>query len=223
MSEDVSDCVRETRALLQQLTRGLRTVQDFERFESGHGASPADPARFARAAAEVKEDVRWQVALGRAERAARPQGVGKHVARARPRRAAGACSGLQRSQPAHHDRVADRDLLRQALGALATYLLRQPGTTELRVQVTAGRVGTSIELRSDGPALSEEEQRATVRAYARLSRRTALAQGIALAHARAIVELHGGTVRATTGADGAAAFLVELKSRDPSPNHHMGR
>jgi signal transduction histidine kinase len=221
MSEDVSDCVRETRSLLQQLTRGLRTVQDFERFESGRVRTRKAPLDLHELLVEVKEDVLWQVGMGLASESL--PAVDAH---------AGGGTGtppgpvmrvqVEQAVPAVTVMV-DRDLLRQALGALCAYLLRLPGATELRLQVRASALGVSIDLVSDGAALSDEDRERLFEPYARWSRRAALAQGIALAHARAILELHGGTVQATNGGGDRAAFVVELKSRDPSPNHQLGR
>ena len=198
-SEDVSDCVRETRNLLQQLGRGLRTVQDFERFESGLVRPRHAVVALDELLAEVKEDVNWQ--LG-------PEGQARlHVQRG----------------PESLTVLGDRDLLRQALSALATHLLRQPRTSELRAHLASGRAGPTIVLASDAPAFPESDGERMFEPYARVSRRTGLAQGIALAHARAVLELHGGSVRAEEGPSGGAAFSVQLKSRDPSPNLLLGR
>jgi signal transduction histidine kinase len=223
MSEDVSDCVRETRSLLQQVTRGLRTVQDFERFESGRVRPRKVALDLHELLTEVKEDVLWQVGTGAASAPLSHEGVsvGLGVGLGEPLAPAVRLQ-LDQSSPAVTV-LADRDLLRQALGALCAYLLRLPGATQLSLQVAVSDTGVSVDLVSDGPALSAEDQERLFEPYARWSRRTALAQGIALAHARAILELHGGTVRATNEGGDRAAFVVELKSRDPSPNHHMGR
>ena len=55
------DCQRETRSLLQQIVRGLRTVLDYERFEGGRIALHATALDLAELLHEVKEELDWQL------------------------------------------------------------------------------------------------------------------------------------------------------------------
>lgn len=196
-SEDVLDCQRETRHLLQQVSRGLRTVQDYERFESGRVALHATELDLAELLHEVKEELGWQM-----------------NGHSRPVQIDGAPAPI----------TGDRDLLRQALAIMAAYLLRQPRASVLKLQIQQHDVPPGklrLVLATDGEPIPEEEGQRVFEPYVRVPRRAALAYGVGLALARSIVDLHGGSVQALAGP--GAAFAVELKSRDPSPNNPLGQ
>lgn len=199
-SEDVLDCQRETRALLQQLARGLRTVQDYERFESGRVTLRTAALDLTELLAEVKEELGWQM-----------NGDGRPVQIEGPR-----------SAPL----VADRDLLRQALGMLGAYLLRQPRTTALTLRLQPPPATSAVlrlVLASNGEPIPAADRERVFEPYVRVPRRAALAYGLGLALARSIIDLHGGQVRVADPPGGGAAFEVELKSEGPSPNHPLGQ
>jgi signal transduction histidine kinase len=193
-SEDVRDCARETRQLFQQLARGLRTVGDYERFESGHVNLRLATLALEELLAEVKEDLRWQAsgARGRAVlEILSPEGSA-----ARPG------TSVQ----------GDRDLLRQAFSALAAYLIRQPRTNRLLLRTAASAGEVRVILACDGEPIPDEDRERIFEPYVRLGRRLPPVQGLGLALARAVVDLHGGTVSAETDEGGGAAFVVRLKS-----------
>jgi signal transduction histidine kinase len=195
-SDDVIDCQRETRTLLQQLTRGLRTVQDYERFQGGRVTLHSAPLDLGELLHEVKEELGWQL-----------------NGESRP---------IQIDVPPVQ-LVGDRDLMRQALATLAAYLLRQPRTSLLKLQVQQGEVSPGqlrLVLASDGEPIPEEDWTRVFEPYVRVPRRVALAYGVGLALARSIIDLHGGTVQVAPAP--GAAFVVELKSLDPSPNNPLG-
>ncbi len=106
-SDDLLDCQRETRSLLQQMARGLRTVQDYERFESGGVVLHATPLDLAELLHEVKEELVWQLS-----------------GETRPVQIEAGPAPLE----------GDRDLLRQALALMAAYLLRQPRASVLKLR-----------------------------------------------------------------------------------------
>ncbi len=193
-SEDVLDCARETRHLFQQLARGLRTVGDYERFESGHVSLKRIPIAVEELLAEVREDLRWQAS------GARGRAVLEILSTEGP-------PGLAGTQVS-----GDRDLLRQAFAALAAYLLRQPRTNRLLLRTAAEADGVQVILSCDGDPIPEEDRERIFEPYVRLGRRLPPVQGLGLALARAVVDLHGGTVAAATDDGGGAAFVVRLKS-----------
>jgi signal transduction histidine kinase len=195
-SDDLLDCQRETRSLLQQMARGLRTVQDYERFESGGVVLHATPLDLAELLHEVKEELVWQL-----------------NGETRPVQIEAGPAPLE----------GDRDLLRQALALMAAYLLRQPRASVLKLQiqpddVTPGQL--RLILASDGEPIPEEDWPRVFEPYARVPRRGGLAYGVGLALARSIIDLHGGRVRVVGGP--GPTFAVELKSQDSLPNSPLG-
>jgi signal transduction histidine kinase len=203
--DDARDCLRETRALLQQLTRGLRTVQDYERFESGRVVLRRGPLHLGEMLVEVKEELTFHL-----------NGAGRTV--------------VIEGEPALDTTASgvvpldgDRDQVRQALTALATYLARQPHTTEVRLRLQPEEAGARIEVASDGPPIPPDERARIFEPYVRVPRRATLAHGLGLALARAIIQLHDGTVRADEDSrSGGPIFVVQLKSRDLAPKQRSG-
>jgi signal transduction histidine kinase len=202
-TEDVIDCQRETRTLLQQLSRGLRTVQDYERFQSGRVVLRNGRVDVGDLLAETREEIAWQL------------------------------GGPSETRPIQIERgrdcviTGDRDLLRQALATLAAYLLRQPRTSTVSLRVHPGPPAGGTELRltvaSDGEPFVGDDRERVFEPYLRVPRRAPLAYGVGLALARSIIDLHGGRVRVGEAPGAGAAFEVELKSADPSPNHPLGQ
>jgi signal transduction histidine kinase len=115
--------------------------------------------------------------------------------------------------------TGDPDRLKQALVHLGGFLLRRPGNTRLSVRAEAGDDVARIVLAGNGEAVPAEESDRLFEPYVRVPRRGPLAQGLGLALARVVVELHGGAVRLDQPAEGGNAFVVTLKSAGPSPNH----
>jgi K+-sensing histidine kinase KdpD len=202
-SEDVLDCARETRHAFSQLTRGLRTVQDYERFESGRVSIKPVAFGIDELLTEVKEELRWLAGNGTRALPVLEVVSGK--------------GGLV---------VGDRELLRHAFSALATYLLRQPRTTRLLLRtseaVSEQQSVVRVNMASDGEVIPPEDRQRIFDPYARLTRRLPPLQGLGLALARVTVELHGGLLSAQVGDEGGPAFVVELKSGGAEPNLQLG-
>jgi signal transduction histidine kinase len=190
---DVEECVRDSRMVFNQVVRGFRTVLDFERFESGRTRLHSAPVAMARIARETKDELEWQESR-----------LGKPLAL---------------DVGAREIWVeGDADFLRQALMLLCGHLLRQPGNTRVTVAIDLAHSGMCrVLVAGDGPTIRPEEREWIFDPYARTPRRAPLGHGLGLALARMVIELHGGTVRVEDTAEGASAFVVELKSRDSSP------
>jgi K+-sensing histidine kinase KdpD len=192
---ETDDCVRDTRMVFAQVARGLRTVVDYERLESGRLRVREAALSLQRLAREAREELA----------ATREDGLRQAITVEAP-----AARDLWTS--------GDVDLLRRALVAFGECILRQRNNTRLVIRVSGEGALARIALGGDGERFPREERDRLFRAYARLPRRAPLGQGLSLALARAVVEVHGGRVRVEDDdAEGGAAFLVELKSREPSP------
>jgi signal transduction histidine kinase len=196
---DVHECTDETQALLRQVARGLRTVQDYERFESGRVSPKPESFPAVDLLHEVCAEVRAVLrvpAMGRLSLT-----VDEGGAAALP--------------PVS----ADRDLLRRALGSLVLVLQRQPGSTSVKLGAKPTSGGVAIELTSDGPAVPAAEQSLLFEPFATAPRRGPLAERFELALAKAIVEMSGGELTSHLGT-AAAGFIVELRSRNGWPKSH---
>ena len=71
--------------------------------------------------------------------------------------------------------------------------------------------GAELEVRDDGPGIPETEREAVFRRlYRSDASRSQRGLGLGLSMVKAIVEAHGGTVRATTAPEGGACLRVHL-------------
>jgi signal transduction histidine kinase len=191
---DVAECARETRLLFHQLARGFRTVQEFERFESGRVVLKSVSIGTNSLARDAKEE------------------LARHV------------SGLRK--PVLLDVsgeevfvTGDPEYLQLALAALAGYLVRSTRNTRVVLRTQREGEGCRIVIAGDGDPISASDQEAIFEPYSQPGRRTPLAQGLGLALARLIIEMHGGSVRVQNEPDAGAAFVIEL----PSPSRPPAR
>jgi signal transduction histidine kinase len=190
---DVAECARETRQVFHQLARGFRTVQEYERFDSGRVVLRSVSMGANALARDAKDDLAWQV------------------------------SGLRK--PVVLDVAGeevfitgDPEYLREALGALAGYLLRGSRNTRVVVRTQREGQGCRIVIAGDSEPIAPEDEDTIFDPYAQPARRAPLAQGLALALARLIVEMHGGTVRVQNEAETGAGFVIELPSTAVQPS-----
>ncbi len=108
----------------------------------------------------------------------------------------------------------DPDRLRQVLGNLLDNAARHapPGSVvDVGLHTEAGHAALSV--RDRGPGIPEEERERVFQRFYRLDRARSRAtggSGLGLAIVRTLVELHGGTVSATTHPDGGALLVVRL-------------
>jgi two-component system OmpR family sensor kinase len=104
----------------------------------------------------------------------------------------------------------DPDALGRALRILIDNAFRH-GSPPIRISVVKGEGRVQVEVRDAGPGLpSGSEERVFERFYQADRARSGEGTGLGLSIARAIVEAHGGTIRAVTAEGGGAAVTIEL-------------
>jgi signal transduction histidine kinase len=196
-STDLEECLRESRTLFQQVARGLRTVRDYERFESGQVVLRDAPVPLEALVREARDEAGWHL-----------EGARRAVE-------------LEVEAPAATV-SGDPDFLKGAVAALAVCLAKQPRNTRVTLRTTGEEGGTClVVVAGDGEPIAVEERGRLFEPYVRVLRRAAPGQGLSLALARSVIELHGGTIRVEAGPEGGTAFVVQLKSRDPFPKQQI--
>jgi K+-sensing histidine kinase KdpD len=199
-AQDLQECSSETHALLRQLAQGLRTMQEYERFESGRIGlketlfSPIELLQ--EVCAEVRIGSRWEGEVG-------DPGV-----------TVDAGPGDDQLEA-----TGDRDLLRRALGILISLLRRRPGATAVRVGASRSRDTIAFHLLSNGLAIPAAEEAQLFDPFAPAPKSGPIAERFELALARAIIDVHRGRLAGSEGRD-TAGFTVELRSRDSLPKSH---
>jgi signal transduction histidine kinase len=102
---------------------------------------------------------------------------------------------------------ADKDLLREAVANLVDNAVRaSPRGAEVKLRVTRGASGPSIDVIDSGPGIDKER---LPRLFDRFQRSDS-GSGLGLAIARRVVERHGGTIRVHTARGAGSTFTIEL-------------
>jgi two-component system, OmpR family, sensor kinase len=113
--------------------------------------------------------------------------------------------------------VGDADQLRQVLGnLLRNAFVHTPEGTPIDVTLSRGNGDVRLEVRDHGPGLPPGDPDALFERFWRTEggrERGRGGAGLGLAIVAAIVEAHGGRVRAENAAGGGASFVVTLPSR----------
>lgn len=184
---DLDECVTDTQTLFRQLVRGLRTVVDYDRFETGRVALKALPVLLSHVVHEVQAELQWQA-----------RATGKE---------------LEVFPPAHEQAViGDADHLKEAILSLVGFTLRQPGNRKAMVrQWSAGGI-TRISVRGDAERISTEDKEKIFEPYAQVSKQAPVGHGLGLALAKVVFELHEGSLTVEDVADGGTEFVAELRS-----------
>jgi two-component system sensor histidine kinase KdpD len=92
-----------------------------------------------------------------------------------------------------------------------------PPGTEVRVHAEGGAGGLVLEVADRGPGVKPGEEDAVFERFHRGGRATGQGAGLGLAIARAIAEVHGGTLRVSARPGGGASFRLVLPGDGASP------
>jgi two-component system OmpR family sensor kinase len=103
---------------------------------------------------------------------------------------------------------------------LRNALVHTPAETPVEVTLAGSAGGVRLAVRDHGPGLPTDSPEALFERFWRAEggrERGRAGAGLGLAIVAAIVEAHGGRVRAENAPGGGAAFLVELPAAPPAP------
>jgi K+-sensing histidine kinase KdpD len=189
---EVEECVDDCRALFRDMAHGLRTVLDYERFESdrvalrGEQVSLADIAEKAKSAIEASTGSRNKtIAIEAASNAQPVQG-----------------------DPAY---------LQDALANLIAHVLRQPVNRQCRVQISCAGGLTRASVGGDRDRVPVDQRTRIFEPYSQVGKHVPIGHGLGLALAKVIIEVHGGTIWVEDIPRGGSAFVIELPSSGPPP------
>jgi two-component system sensor histidine kinase KdpD len=93
-----------------------------------------------------------------------------------------------------------------------------PPGTEVSIRAGAGPGGLDLEVADRGPGIPPGEEERVFERFHRAGRVTGQGAGLGLAIARAIAEVHGGTLRASTRPEGGVSFRLLLPGGGASPD-----
>ena len=184
---DFKSSIEDTRGIFEQVKAAVRTVLDYDRFETGQLVPRDDRFRLGEAAAEPIETLRRL-----AEMAERSLSV--------------------TSPPPDRDRVlyGDRELVACAILNLGMAALRRSAPrSELSVEIVETDAGTRFRVAAPGAPLQPSERINIFAPYGRHAAGSAM-YGLGLALARALVDLSQGSLWVEDLPSGGCAFVFEI-------------
>ncbi|MBC8134193.1 MAG: hybrid sensor histidine kinase/response regulator, partial [Deltaproteobacteria bacterium] len=186
--QDFTEAVADARTVFDQLMHSVRTVLDFDRFETGRLVIEAAPLRIGDLAAEIVADLGQNPVL-----------IGE-IALVRP--------SDERAVS------ADPELMRRVLVNLVMHCVRR-GEGKTTVRITHAEGGVGVWVGSPGSTLTPADKREMFEPYAQLHEKP-VGYGLGLALARAVVELHGGKIWVEDVPGGGSAFAFLLAAAPAS-------
>jgi K+-sensing histidine kinase KdpD len=184
---DFEGSIDDTRGIFEQVKAAVRTVLDYDRFETGQLVPREDRFRLGEAAAEPIETLRRLAAM--AERSVSLTGP-----------------------PPERERAlyGDRELVACAILNLGMAALRRSNAhSELAIEIAETDAGMRFRIASPGAPLQPNERHNIFAPYGRHAAGSAM-YGLGLALARALIELSQGTVWVEDVPTGGCAFVFEL-------------
>jgi K+-sensing histidine kinase KdpD len=184
---DFKASIEDTRGIFEQLKASVRTVLDYDRFETGQLVAHEDRYRLGEAAAEPIETLRRLATM--AERTVTVSGP-----------------------PADRERTlyGDRELVACAILNLGMAALRRSAVhAELAVEIMETDVGMRFRVASPGAPMQPSERINIFAPYGRHAAGSAM-YGLGLALARALIELSQGSLWVEDLPTGGCAFVFEL-------------
>ena len=188
---EVDECVQDCRALFRDMAYGLRTVLDYERFESDRVVLREEQVFMADLAEKAKSALESSTAT-------RDKPIAIETA--------------ANAQPVQ----GDPDYLKEALASLIAHVVRQPGNGQCRIRISSAGGLTHVRVGGDRDRIPADQRTRIFEPYSQVGKHVPIGHGLGLALAKLIVEVHGGTIWVEDIPRGGSAFVIELPSSGPS-------
>ena len=187
---EVDECVQDCRALFRDMARGLRTVIEYERFESGRVSLREEQVQLADLAEKAK-------ALIEASTGTRNRTI--------------VIDAATTVQPVQ----GDPEYLKEAMANLIGHVLRQPGNRQCRIRISCAGGLTQVRVGGDHSRIPEDQRSCIFEPYSQTGKQVPVGHGLGLALAKIIVDVHGGSLWVEDTPQGGSAFVIELPSSGP--------
>ncbi len=197
-SAELTECLRDNETLLRQLSRGLRNALSVDRFAAGLVSLKAEPLLLGDCARDAAADLEWQANV-----------TGRSI-------------DLDR-RPGERYVRGDVEHLKEAIACLLGFVLRQPANRRAIIGVWSAGGVTRLSVGGDVEGIAPAEWPRIFEPYAGpAAKHSPGAQGLGLALAKAVVDLHGGSLWVEEGlgeAKAASTFVLELKCEPATSTH----